>query len=107
MTCDDYLTPSEVETLKLVGAGLSTKQIADLRRLSTKTVEHHRGELCRKLKVDSPALLVRRAMELGVATFVPAPLTEHRIGARLYWIIPRLPATPAGEVVNNLSVSSA
>lgn len=47
------LTPREREVAELVGRGLMNKEIADRLGIAEKTVQVHRGQVCRKLKVRS------------------------------------------------------
>ncbi len=47
------LTPREREGAELVGQGLMNKVIADRLGIAEKTVQVHRGQVCRKLKVRS------------------------------------------------------
>ena len=59
------LTPRERQVLQLVGEGRSTKQIAEVLRISVKTAEFHRGRLMKKLNVHDTANLVRYAIREG------------------------------------------
>lgn len=56
------LSVREVEVLRLVAAGRSTREIAELLNRSVKTVESHKQALKTKLDADSPAQLVRLAV---------------------------------------------
>jgi len=56
------LSPREVEVLRLVAAGRSTREIADTLNRSVKTVETHKQALKTKLGADNPAQLVRLAV---------------------------------------------
>lgn len=56
------LSPREVEVLRLVAAGKSTREIADTLNRSVKTIETHKQTLKVKLGADTPAMLVRRAL---------------------------------------------
>lgn len=47
------LTPREREVAELVAQGLMNKEIADRLGIAEKTVQVHRGQVCRKLKVRS------------------------------------------------------
>lgn len=58
------ITPREKEVLKLVAAGFSTKQIADKLDISFRTVESHRINMLKKMKVSNTAELIKLAMEL-------------------------------------------
>lgn len=60
-----HLTPRERQVLQLVGEGKSTKQIAEVLKISVKTAEFHRGRLMKKLNVHDTANLVRYAIREG------------------------------------------
>jgi len=60
------LTPREKEVLELVAQGLSTKQVADKLGIGTRTVESHRVNMLKKMKVNNTAELVRKAIELKI-----------------------------------------
>ncbi len=49
----ETLTPREREVAELVAQGLMNKVIADKLGIAEKTVQIHRGQVCRKLKVRS------------------------------------------------------
>lgn len=59
------LTEREREVLILVARGRSNKQIARELDISVRTVETHRLSLRRKLDIDTPAALVKYALERG------------------------------------------
>jgi DNA-binding NarL/FixJ family response regulator len=56
------LSPREIEVLRLVAAGKSTREIADALNRSVKTIETHKQALKTKLGAESPAMLVRQAL---------------------------------------------
>lgn len=56
------LSPREIEVLRLVAAGRTTREIADTLNRSVKTVETHKQALKTKLGAESPAQLVRLAV---------------------------------------------
>jgi two-component system, NarL family, response regulator FusR len=56
------LSPREIEVLRLVASGKSTREIADALNRSVKTIETHKQALKTKLGADSPARLVRMAL---------------------------------------------
>jgi FixJ family two-component response regulator len=60
------LTPRERETMALVVSGLLNKQIARELGISEITVKAHRGQVMRKMQVQSLAELVRVAAALDV-----------------------------------------
>jgi DNA-binding NarL/FixJ family response regulator len=62
------LTERQVEVLILVAEGHRTREIAKRLRLSVKTVESHRGEIMKRLKMHDVVSLVRYAMRVGLVT---------------------------------------
>lgn len=60
------LTPRQVEVLRALALGHSTREAAQLLGLSTNTVETHRRLIMRKLNLPSLAHLVRAAVFLGL-----------------------------------------
>jgi DNA-binding NarL/FixJ family response regulator len=62
------LTGRQVEVLTLVAEGHRTREIARRLRLSVKTVESHRGEIMKRLKIHDVVRLVRYAMRVGLIT---------------------------------------
>ena len=60
------LTPREREIMALVVSGLLNKQIAFKLGISEVTVKAHRGQVMRKMQVESLAELVRVAAALDV-----------------------------------------
>ncbi len=60
------LTPREIQVLELVAAGHSTKQVADKLGIGTRTVESHRINMLKKMKVNNTAELVKKAIELKI-----------------------------------------
>ncbi|HLI31643.1 MAG TPA: response regulator transcription factor [Solirubrobacteraceae bacterium] len=58
------LTPRELEILELIGAGLTNREIAAARGLSTFTVRDHISNLLRKLQVGNRAAALVKAQEL-------------------------------------------
>lgn len=57
------LSDREFEIFEMLGRGLQTKEIAALLHLSPKTVHTHREHLKEKLKLESSASVVRRAIQ--------------------------------------------
>jgi DNA-binding CsgD family transcriptional regulator len=64
----EQLTFRQREILQLVAKGLNTKQIADLLAISAKTVESHRLQMMRRLKIDNVPGLVRFAIRTGLVS---------------------------------------
>jgi two-component system response regulator NreC len=62
----ERLTPREREVLQLAAEGHSTRAIAGLLSLSTKTVEHHRASLMTKLGLHGQTELVKYAIRSGL-----------------------------------------
>jgi DNA-binding NarL/FixJ family response regulator len=62
----ERLTPREREVLQLAAEGHSTRAIAGLLCLSTKTVEHHRANVMTKLGLRGQTELVKYAIRAGL-----------------------------------------
>jgi two-component system response regulator NreC len=62
----DPLTSRERQVLQLVGEGKSTKEVASVLGISTKTAESHRTRLMQKLDIHETASLVRYAIRRGL-----------------------------------------
>lgn len=62
------LSDREEEILQLIAEGKSTKAIAKTLSLSVKTIETHRHNIMRKLKVSSVASLTKHAIREGLTT---------------------------------------
>lgn len=60
------LTPREIQVLELVAEGYSTKQVADKLGIGTRTVESHRVNMLKKMKVNNTAELVKKAIEMKI-----------------------------------------
>jgi FixJ family two-component response regulator len=67
----DTLTPREREVMRLVAVGRLNKQIAAEIGISEATVKLHRGQVMRKLRVQSLAELVRMADKLELSRQKP------------------------------------
>jgi two-component system response regulator NreC len=65
-TPGDALTPRERQVLQLVGEGKTTKQIAVILGIGTKTAETHRTRLMQKLDIHETASLVRYGVRCGL-----------------------------------------
>ena len=66
MATEVVVSNREKEILKLVSEGQSNKIIADNLHISVRTVETHRLNLLRKMKVSNAAEMVKKALELGL-----------------------------------------
>jgi DNA-binding NarL/FixJ family response regulator len=62
----DPLTPRELEVLKLIAEGKSSKEIAKLLVLSIKTVERHRADILHRLGMRDRVDLTRYAIRRGL-----------------------------------------
>ena len=62
----ERLTPREREVLQLAAEGHSTRAIAGILCLSTKTVEHHRASIMTKLGLHGQTELVKYAIRAGL-----------------------------------------
>jgi two-component system response regulator NreC len=60
------LTAREREVLKFICEGKSNSEVADVLRISVRTVETHRANMMNKLDLKNTAELVRYAMENGL-----------------------------------------
>lgn len=60
------LTERQVQVLRLVAEGHRTRDIAKSLGLSVKTVESHRGEVMKRLRVHDVVSLVRYALRVGL-----------------------------------------
>jgi DNA-binding NarL/FixJ family response regulator len=62
----ESLTAREEIIVKLIAEGRSSKEVANLLYISIRTVQHHRANIMRKLKVKRTADLVKYAMQKGL-----------------------------------------
>ena len=62
----DTLTAREREVLQLVVEGNSSNEISSMLSISARTVETHRANLMRKLKISSQVELIRFALKRGL-----------------------------------------
>jgi DNA-binding NarL/FixJ family response regulator len=60
------LTERQVQVLRMVAEGHRTRDIAETLGLSVKTVESHRGEIMKRLRVHDVVSLVRYALRVGL-----------------------------------------
>jgi len=59
----EHLTDRELHVLKLLGTGMSTREIAEELKLSFKTIEAHRENIKHKLGLQGAAALIHYATE--------------------------------------------
>lgn len=62
---DETLSTREKEVLTLLAEGRSSKEIAELLFISSRTVEHHRANINKKLKIQNIVDLVKYAIREG------------------------------------------
>jgi DNA-binding NarL/FixJ family response regulator len=74
----EELTPRQIEILRLLAIGKTTKEIASILFISEKTVEHHRTNIRRTTGINDTAKLVLFAVRHGIVT--PADI-EDSVGA--------------------------
>jgi len=65
------LSPRQIEVLRLIAQGLTTRQIAQHLVLSEKTIETHRSAVAQRLGIRDVAGLVRYAVRVGLASQAP------------------------------------
>ncbi|MDO8280836.1 MAG: response regulator transcription factor [Burkholderiaceae bacterium] len=65
-TASDQLTPRQLEILKLLAQGLSSKEIGFQLGLSPKTVDVHRAAIMKRLEIADVASLTRYAIRNGL-----------------------------------------
>ncbi len=62
---EEPLTTREREIIKLIAEGKSSKEMAALLFISSRTVQHHRANIMRKLNIKKTADLVKYAIQKG------------------------------------------
>ena len=62
----DPLTPRELDVVKLIAEAYTNRQIAEILKVSEKTVESHRGNVLQKLGMRDRVELVRYAIRRGL-----------------------------------------
>ncbi|MDO9287499.1 MAG: response regulator transcription factor [Thermodesulfovibrionales bacterium] len=67
-TAFSILTDREREVLQLIVEGKTTKEIASILNVSTKTIETHRQQIMKKLNVHSIAELTKYAIREGITS---------------------------------------
>jgi len=75
------LTRRQMEMIRFIADGYSTRNIAELLRISPKTVEKHRQSLMKKLDIHNIAALTRYAVSTGIVAWnLGAPQVLATIG---------------------------
>lgn len=62
----EALTSREQEILELIWAGFKNKEIGQRLKISVKTVEAHRANMMKKMRVSNTAQLLKTAIQSGV-----------------------------------------
>lgn len=62
----EALTNREHEILQLIWSGLKNKEIAQRLKISVKTVEAHRANMMKKVRVSNTAQLLKAAIQGGM-----------------------------------------
>lgn len=62
----EALTQREEEILQLIWSGLKNKEIAQRLSISVKTVEAHRANMMKKVRVSNAAKLLNAAIQQGL-----------------------------------------
>ena len=68
----DPLSPREIEVIKMITEGKSSKEIAEILFLSFRTIQNHRAKIMKKLNLKKNTALVRYAIRKGYT----APVTS-------------------------------
>lgn len=64
---EEPLTPREIEIIKLIAEGKSSREIADRLFLSFRTIQNHRARIMKKLNIKKNTDLVKYAIHKGYA----------------------------------------
>lgn len=59
------LSPAEENILRLIAMEKTTKQIAEELQLSPKTIENHRGNICKRLGITGTSALLKYAIKMN------------------------------------------
>ena len=62
----ESLTSRETEILQLIWSGFKNKEIAQRLKISVKTVEAHRANMMKKIRVSNTAQLLKAAIQGGM-----------------------------------------
>jgi DNA-binding NarL/FixJ family response regulator len=82
------LTSREREVIQLLAEGKSTKEVACLLDLSTKTAETHRSNIRRKLNLHSVSDLVLFAVRNGIIQVAPNQVAPNAIDSSVMAAVP-------------------
>ena len=62
-TAEHSLTTTEMRILRMIGQEKTSRQIADELFVSLKTIENHRGNICKKLGISGNSALLKYALK--------------------------------------------
>jgi DNA-binding NarL/FixJ family response regulator len=68
---EEPLTPREIEIIKLIAEGKSSREIAEVLFLSFRTIQNHRSNIMKKLNINKTVDLVKYAFRRGYVTPPP------------------------------------
>ena len=71
------LTRRQQEILRLIADGLTNREISDQLSISPRTVEVHRFNLMRRLRVRNVAQLIRQALHMGFLSAMAEPVASR------------------------------
>jgi len=71
------LTRRQQEILRLIADGLTNREISDQLSISPRTVEVHRFNLMRRLRVRNVAQLIRQALQMGFLSAIAEPVASR------------------------------
>jgi DNA-binding NarL/FixJ family response regulator len=77
---EEVLTARELEVLRLIVRGYTSRQIAEELVLSVRTVDTHRGNMMQKLALHRRADLIQYALQRGLFAEVDATSTADMVG---------------------------
>lgn len=60
------LSPRQIECLNLASLGKTSTEIADMLKISPRTVDQHLGDACERLAVRNRTQAVAKALKLGL-----------------------------------------
>ena len=75
------MSKRELDVLRLISEGASTKDIADSMCLSEKAVEYHRSNILKKLGSNNMAHAINQAVRLGILTCIAAMVSVNAVAS--------------------------
>lgn len=68
---EDFLSPREIQIIKMIAEGKSSREIAEDLFLSFRTIQNHRAKIMKKLNLNKNIDLVKYAIRKGFAPSLP------------------------------------